>query len=161
VKRSLPILAGISILLIGAWWVYPRLVSDTTRIEWMVDGMAAGFNASSASRAVAGLAEDFVEEKNQVGRSEIKAFLFQLFFTERDPDSKDFLYRVSLDRPNIQVEPSGDRAHVSLEARFERRAGKDWKNAWKAKIEADLVERDGEWTITRARHETTSGRRPF
>jgi len=136
-------------------------VSDSTRIEWLLNDMAAGFNASSASRTVGGLAEDFIEEHNRVEKDQLKAFLFQLFLSERDPTTKDFRYRVSLDSPRIEVDPSGKSAKVSLLARFERLADKDWRNAWGVKIEAALEKKDGQWAVTRARHETTSGRRPF
>ena len=155
-------------LLLAGWigyWVYLRLAPEETKIEWLLDGMAKGFNSSRAAATVEGIAEGFEEETAHVSRSDVHQFLLYLFLNEREPKTKEFRFRVKLGKPSISLLPmEGDgqpRAELKLDAEFLELQGQDFKPAWQVSIEAELEKLPEGWRVLRSRHRSLSGKRPF
>ncbi|MBI4602169.1 MAG: hypothetical protein HY721_09435 [Planctomycetes bacterium] len=148
---------------LGAWWAYRALAPEETKIRWLVESMAEGFNRSRPSRTIEGLAEDFREDTAKASKPEVHQFLAYLFLKERDEKTKDFLWKVELEEVEVSVlsEEEPRKAELGLTAAFSRRAGGSWSPVWKARIDAELEEREEGWRVVRARHEALEGRRPF
>jgi hypothetical protein len=158
-KKPVLVLVGIVACIAVVWWLYGALASDTTKIRWLIEGMAESFNDMSSGGTVKGLSEEFEEETSGATKPEVRTFLVYIFLKERDEETKDFLYRVELDPPRIDVK--GEKADVSLDARFFRKRGEGWKSIWVVGIEAKLRKEDAGWRIHRSSHETREGRPPF
>ena len=156
-------IAGVAFLLVCSFgfWLYRISIPDETRIRWVLEAMAEGFNDSSARRTVDGLADDFVEESTGASKSEIKGFLFQLDLTERDARTKEFRYRAELSEIEIQLPPGERRASARLFVDVLRLKGDGWSKAWKARVETALVKEKGGWKVTGGRFLTVEGKRPF
>ena len=159
-KIALTLAAALIAWALG-YWIYLLCASDSTRIRWLIEKMERGFNASSARATVSGLADGFVEETSGVEREEIHKFLLYLFFHERDPQTKEFKYRVELDPPEIDISAERKAATVKLAARFLERRGGTWQATWEVGIDADLKKGNEGWRIVQSRHRTERGRRPF
>ena len=161
-KKYVLILIGISACAVIAYWVYLASVSDDTRIRWLVADMLEGFNDSRAGTVVSGLSENFTEDTTHVSRDEIKVFLVQLFFTERDPRTKEFRFKAEISNLETRVK-GGDppSATVRLTATLLEKSGAQWASAWVVEVEGDLRKEDGDWQFFRARYKSREGRRPF
>lgn len=144
-----------------AFWLYRASIPEETRIRRLVEGMAAGFNRSSAGRTVAGLSDDFFDETHGAGKRELQGFLFQLFLRERDPETKEFRYRAELDDLQVDIEPDEAAARVRVLADVSRRRDDGWESIWTTRVEAELGKEDGRWRILRARYESQKGRMPW
>ena len=161
-RKSLVGITGIGVVCVVAYWIYVSLVSDSTRIRWLLDEMEDGFNASSARAVVSGLSKDFQEETSRVSSQDIRSFLVYTFLKERDSKTKEFRFRVELGEPQIEVqEPEKKEATVKVRAGFFERRGDRWRVVWEVDIEGDLEKREEGWKIVRSRHATAEGKRPF
>lgn len=165
VKKILIGVIGIALAALAVHWIRLTTASDETRIRWLLEEMEEGFNDSSASSVVSGLSEEFLEESERLEKHQIRQFLLYLFLRERDPETKEFRFRVRLHEPDIQVAlPDAREATVRLRAEFLRlRNGKDrsWETTWEADIQAQLRKEDDGWKVHRSRHREVGGRRPF
>ena len=138
----------------GALWLRGLLASDATRIRGMLERMARGFNASSARRALGGLADDFREETSGMTKPEVHETLAYLFLAQRDPETKEFLFKVELGEPEIAISEAASprTADLRVEAAFLRLARRSWESAWRVEIQAELEKRKEGWRVVRSRH---------
>jgi hypothetical protein len=167
-KKLVCIVIGIVVLVVVASWLRRALAPETTKIRWLVEGMAGSFNACRAGGTVKGLSDDFEEETSRARKAEIHEFLGIVFLKERDEKTKEFRYRVELEAPTIELVPTGEsegaearEARISVTARFLRKKGDAWAPIWVAAIDARLRKEESGWRIHRAVHETREGRSPF
>jgi hypothetical protein len=158
-KKPVLLLIGIVACVAAGWWLYRALASDTTKIRWLIEGMAESFNDMSSGGTVKGLSEEFEEETSGASKSEVRSFLLYIFLRERDEKTKDFLYRVELDAPRIELK--GEKADVALNAQFFRKRGEGWTSIWVVGIEAKLRKEDAGWRIHRSTYKTRKGKPPF
>lgn len=143
----------------GVRAIVRALASDETKIRWVVEEMASGFDDTRTSRVLGGLSSDFLDETWGADRELVHAGLARLFFEEKDPETKRFLYRVDVPKDELAVEVDGDTARVSLVARFYAVHGNREQLAWKARIEAALVKSKDGWKIRRSRSTSLEGAR--
>jgi len=138
------------------------VASDETKIRWRLEAMAEGFNETSNNACTEGLADDFLDESYGADRALVRQALAYLFFHRKDPVTRGFLYRVELppESMRIAVDEGGETARLEMIARFFERNGAAEEVAWETRIDAELVERDGEWLIRRSEHQTLAGRMP-
>lgn len=160
-KRILLALAVGLALYFGFHAVRRALASEPTQITWVVDAMCEGFAATRMNPVMAGLAADFHDEALGADRELVKLGLAQLFFEQRGGDDRRFPYRVTWrsDQGPV-VDESGEEKTAALELEFEffRREGETERSVWKAKVEAQLRKRDGDWRFVRTRTTTVEGR---
>jgi hypothetical protein len=161
-KRLLLGLLAVIVLYFLAHWLFVALASDETRIRWLLEDMAGGFNETNARAVVAGLAEDFKEETDGCDRNGVRLGLNHLFLTQRDARTREFPYRVEIgvESLRIAVDAAGRTARVELVARFHESRGEAARVAWEVRIEGELRKGDGGWEVIRSRHETAAGRMP-
>jgi hypothetical protein len=147
------------------YWVYVKTAAPEVRVGWFLDEMVDNFNRSRPGACAGGLSEDFRDETSGAGHREIHGYLVQLYLRARDPETKEFLYRVEApaDERQVDIGEEPTTARAQLVARFHeiRRSGGivSEKLVWEVRIDADL--RDGEdgWQVERTTHKSTHGGR--
>jgi hypothetical protein len=135
------------------------LASDETKIRWVVEDMAAGFNNTRMSPILDGLARDFLDETWGADRGLVHAGLAHMFFEMKDETTKHFLYRVEIPRDEITIEIDGATAEMNLVASFFEVHGEAEKLAWKARMLARFVKTDDGWKIRRSESTSLAGTR--
>lgn len=143
----------------GARAIVRALASDETKIRWVLEDMADGFNATRMSRVLGGLANDFLDETSGADRELVHAGLARLFFEEKDPETKRFLYRVEIPKQDVSIERDGETANVDLAATFFEVHGATEKLVWKARIHAAFAKTKDGWKIRRSENQTVEGGR--
>jgi len=154
------------VVVLAAWFggraLYRALVSDATRIRWVLDDMCEGFAATRMNPVTAGLATDWFDDALGADRELVKAGLATLFFERRD-DGQGFPYRIewsSAAGPTVDSSGAEPTARMELELEFFRRKGAEENSIWKAKVDAQLRKRDGDWRFFRTHTTTVDGRMP-
>jgi hypothetical protein len=135
------------------------LASDETKIRWVVEDMASGFNDTRMSRVLGGLSKDFLDETWGADREMVRAGLAHMFFEEKDPETKHFLYRVDIPRDELAIDVQGESASMGFVANFYEVHGASEKLAWKARIHAALVKSSDGWKIRRSENKSIEGTR--
>ena len=159
-KKLMVTAAAVAVIGLGGFFVATAMASPETKIRWRLEEMAEDFNLARPGPLSRGLADDFREETAGVGKQDIRAFVTQMTFTERDKETKKFLHRVTLpeEEMSIEVDPADStKAHVDLVATFEKLRKGSWDLSWRVSIDADLVDGDDGWQVLRATHETLEG----
>lgn len=139
------------------------LVSDETKIRWLIEDMADGFNGTRMNPVLEGLAADYLDETSGADREMVRQALVHLFFTAKDETTKRFRYRVELSTPGVKIietVPDLWKAECDIEARFFERHGKDETVAWQVQIAAKLERGQDGWRFTRTSYHTESGAMP-
>ncbi|MCZ6598614.1 MAG: hypothetical protein O7B99_13325 [Planctomycetota bacterium] len=162
----LRILAAAATLLLLTWGgcrLYVAVfVSDETKIRWVIEDAAEGFNTGDPSDCVADLAKDWRDEKTGLTRRDLQQVLFATFWSDRDPRTKELLWRVEVPEDLLTItldEADENRAEVTCTLRFFRKHGESWKLDWAVAIEAEMRDDDG-WKIARTRRMDVEGSQP-
>ncbi|MCE9593981.1 MAG: hypothetical protein K8S98_07305 [Planctomycetes bacterium] len=158
-KRILLAAIGAVVVFVGGRALYRALASDETRIGWVIDDMVEGFNHTRMNPILAGLDASFLDDTYGVDRDTLRAAAAQLFFEAVDPVTKRFLYRVECPVEKLVVADASASATANLEARFFVRNGESEAPAWRASVEGELREQDGDWRFVRSRTTTVEGER--
>jgi hypothetical protein len=159
IKRFfLSALAAIA-LFVGVRAVVRMLASDETKIRWVVEEMASGFNRTRMSPVLGGLAHEFLDETWGADRELVHAALAHLFFERKDAETKRFLYRLDIPRDEMSVEVDGDSARSDFVASFFEVHKSDEQLAWRARVHAELVKTDDGWKIRRSEEKSVDGTR--
>jgi hypothetical protein len=135
------------------------LASDETKIRWVVEDMASGFNATRMSPVLAGLAPDFLDETWGADRELVHAALAHMFFTDKDETTKRFLYRVEIPKDDLTIDIDGHNAEMKFVASFFEVHGDEEKMTWKARMQAHFVKTDDGWRIRRSESTSIEGKR--
>ena len=127
--------------------------SPSTRIEWRLEEMLAGFSKGRVRPVLKNVHADFMDDSSGATRDDVHGALLHLFLTEKDPETKAFRLWAELvpEELVIRVDETGERAEVSVHARFmDRRKGEEleW---WDARAETDWVLEGGRWKMVRSR----------
>ena len=161
-KRILFGLLALLLLWFGVRAIVRALASDETRIRWVIEDMADGFNQTRMNPIMNGLAEDFLEDSWGADKELARAGLAQMFLQSKDSRTKKFPYRVQIPEQDfrVQVHEGGPRtAEFDLVAQFDESKGEEWHPRWTAKVHAQLVLAPGGWKIRRARVDDGGGTR--
>ncbi len=137
------------------------LASEPTQITWMIDGMCEGFAATRMNPIMVGLATDWFDEALGADRELVRAGAAHLFFEQRGDGGQGFPYSVGWrTEQGPTVDESGDEKTADMQLVFEffRREGEAERLVWRARVEAQLRKRDGDWRFFRTRTETLEGR---
>lgn len=161
-KRAVFLLvAALAAFLVGRAIVH-SLASDETRIRWVIEDMAEGFDGTRMDPILRGLARDYLDESSGADRDTLRQALAYLFFTAKEETTKRFPYRVEVTISRIATteEPDGKKtASCEMTARFLERAGEEEELAWEVEGTAQLKEEEGDWRIRRTSHATRAGSR--
>ncbi|MFQ5653193.1 MAG: hypothetical protein ACE5GW_00505 [Planctomycetota bacterium] len=162
------IIIGLGICLIAGSVIIIRslLTPEEERIRWVILGMADDFNGARAGGCVAPLADEFREERYDLGRDELRTILLRIFMGERDRKIGRFRWRVEVEPEEIAVEWPDDRdrerASINVSARFFPVEGpSDGAPVWEIVATGRMRMRDGEWKLVTGTYQTITGRRPF
>ena len=163
-KRTLAIVVGLIVVYwLGSIVVY-FFVSHETRVRWVLEECAAGFNETHKSRCIDGLALDYTDETSRFTRDQLGQMLTYLFLKEKHPDMNEFRYRVELPRDQIEIkvlEGSPETAEVSLVARFLKLQKGAFEPVWEVKIDGNMENASEGWKVKRTRYHGVSGKQPF
>lgn len=144
--------AALAVLFFAGRWLVHALASDETRIRWVVEDMVDGFNAQRNDRVLAGLAKEFRDETSGATRDDVRQALAYAFFNEVDPKTNRFRLKARMADapPVVQVqegEPPTAKAAVAVDIALLREDREErW---WDARVEGELLKRDGEWLWVR------------
>jgi len=157
-RPTLIVLALIA-LVVGGVQAWHALQSPEDLIQGKLDDAVEAFNDTHLGPCMELFSPDFAETPHGYTKEDVKSGIVSAFFSEVDPETKAFLYRVSISE--VEIEAGEDGADASLLVRLMQRRGDDWELAWNFRLEGRLVEEDrGGWQFLRAAVETVDGRRP-
>jgi len=162
VKKTILVVIGAGLLFLLGQLLYRALASEETRIGWLLQDAARGFNTCRAGRTLEGFAEDFREKTAHLSRTELRGHLVYLFMTRRHPESKEFRYRVEIEDVRITfASPEESAARVTLRTVFHFLRRKEFKPVWTVEIDAKLEKRPSGWNVVASTHRRVDGKRPF
>lgn len=150
----------VGILALGVRFVVLALTSDATKIRWAIQDAADGFGEASMNPVLAVLARDFQDETSGYTREDLRGPLAGAFFSEKDPETRSFPYRLEIADDAIQVDVTpGDpqTATVSFPAKIVDTRGNQRRDAWSFRVEGRMEERADGWCFVRTTHETLDG----
>ena len=92
-NRATMVITGAAAALLFGFWLYPRLVSDETKIRWRVQGAIDAFNDTDVGDCVDLLHADFSDTTTTapLTRANLHRILLYVFAKERDPKTRRFL----------------------------------------------------------------------
>ena len=137
------------------------VVSDETKIRWLVEDMRDGFDRTRMDPILIAFAEAFRDETSGADRSSVREALAYLFLTAKDPQTKAFPYRVEVGISKISIDRSSSdspTADCDLDARFSELRGGETKLAWEIAIASRWTRGEYGWRLAGTRYETKSGR---
>ena len=161
-KRALFALLALVLLGFGVRAIVHAFASDETKIRWVVEDMADGFNETRMNPIMSGLTEDFLEDSHGADKALARAGLAQIFLQSKDPLTKKFPYRVRIPDEELRIEVQAGEpksATADFMTRFDESKGEEWSSRWVASVNAELVDGPGGWKIRRARLDTREGQR--
>ena len=147
-----------------AYFTYPLLASEDTRIRWMLEDSTSSFNTTYLAGCLEGFAEDYRDESfPELDRDLLRRALQVVFLREVNGQTKEFQTRVLLPEENLQilVGDTEDQATAEFRLYLEQRTGEEWKPKWELQVTAKLGVVDGNWRIRSSSHQTLNGARPW
>jgi hypothetical protein len=159
-KKIVLAVLAIAVLFFGGRALLRALVSDETKIGWVVDDMIEGFNETDNDQVREGLDVNFLDEAYGVDRELVRLALAHLFFNAKDPATKKFLYHAEHTLGPVAItkgESGAKSATTDLEVTFSKRKGDALEPAWKIRVHATLEQKDGRWRFFRTTTSTLSG----
>jgi len=157
VKRLLLAVAVIVVGFLAVRQLVIVLASDETKIEWLIEDMADGFNDAHAGDAVEGLAKDWRHEGSGIDRPTLQAALFQEFRSFGESKRGRETYRVEVLEDLLTIRVDGETATVAGEAEFARAHEDEWSTVWRIRFAAELANGEAGWEIGTSRHENLEG----
>lgn len=161
-RRPTLLLAVIVAVAVTAYAGYRMLVSDETRIRWLLEDAASSFNQAHLRSCLEAFHLDYRDTTTGLERARLGHVLRLLFLRDLDPKTKAFLFRVRLPTEDlaIQVDDNGEQAEARFQLDLEKKRQEAWQSQWQVWVTAKLQKVDGEWRIHRSSHETAAGRPP-
>jgi len=161
-KKAILVVIGAGLLYLFGQLLYRALASDETRIGWLLDDVARGFNKCRAGLTVEGFSEEFREKTAHKTRAELRRVLAYLFMTHRHPESKEFRFRVKIEGVRITFpDPPKSTAQATLRAVFHYLRKKEFEPVWTVEIDAKLENGPNGWKVVSSTHQGVDGKRPF
>lgn len=160
-RRILLVLAGMLVCFFVGRAIVRALVSDETKIRWLVEDMRDGFDRTRMDPILVAFAESFRDETSGADRSNVREAIAYLFLTAKDPQTKAFPYRVEVDVSKIGIDESSadaPTADCDLVVRFFDLRGSEEKLAWKIAIASHWIRGEYGWRIASTRYEEKAGR---
>ncbi len=162
-KRKLMILIAVVAVVIIAYQIYQALLPEEARIRRMVFQIQDAFNEGEAGTISSYLTSDFVDHETGLGRDEVRLFLLQFFLQERQKGAPKILVEVAPEDIEIQLENKDPpAAELIVKARFfiQQQSGNPAPHGT-IRFAGHLKKPQGDWLISRSRHEILEGRMPF
>jgi hypothetical protein len=156
-KQVLVILAATVMTFVLGRMLVLALVSDETKITWLIEGMEEGYNEGDLSDCIGPLHDDWRHDGYSVNREYMKGGLFRAFREERDGETHERTSKVEIVGDGPSVEVTGDTARVEVEARFSRMRGDAWEETWHIRVFGDLEQGEDGWKIVHTRHDDVKG----
>ena len=156
-KRSLLMILVLVAALVCGRWACSAFASDETKIRRLLAEMEDGFNEGSGKRATSGLAETWKHAGRARSREDLRGYLLIEFQQQRAQKARRLTLRVEIPEDSIAISVEGDRAHLELEARFEKLAGEEWRPQWRTRIRAVLARGEEGWQIVETEKEDLEG----
>jgi len=161
VRRILLGLAAALLAFLAGRAIVRAIVSDETKIRWLVEDMRDGFDRTRMDPILVAFAEGFRDETSGADRQDLREALAYLFLTAKDPRTKAFPYRVEVEISKITIDassPDSPTADCDLGARFfDLSEGQD-ELTWEIAISSRWTRGEYGWRIASTRYETRSGR---
>ncbi len=157
-KRILVVVLVLVVGFLGVRSAIRALASDETKITWLIEDMAEGFNDGRAGTAVGGLAAEWRHEGSRVDRDLLREVLAREVLSARTSRSGELPHRVAIPEELLLITVEEDFARVECEAIFDERNEEEWKTVWCVRIWAELERGEDGWRIVRSRHEDLVGR---
>ena len=161
-RRAL--LAGLALVAFWFAWSTFRdaLRTDDERIRLLLQAEVDFFNEASLVSSLRSFPDDYRDDSAGFDRSMLLRALLYAYQNRRDTDGQ-FRHRCAIDFDALQLDVASDDGKA--EARFPLTlfATRDADAAvdWMVDVTATLEVRDGTWRITRSRHQTKRGKRPW
>jgi hypothetical protein len=159
-RRALfAILATICLWFAGRAIVH-ALASDETKIRWKIEAACQGFDDTRMNPILDLLAKDYREETLGFSREDVRSAVASIFFSEKDPQTKRFPYRVELVAEDLVIEvekPDAKRARVALHARILDTRDGAKRNAWEFRVTGTLEKYPDGWQLATSTQETVAG----
>lgn len=153
-------LVALGILAVLARVLVRALASDETKIRRAIQDAAEGFGAARMDPILDVLAREFVDETSGFRREDLRAALASAFFSEKDPETKGFPYRLEIAEDALEIrveEGEPDRATATFPGVIVDVRGGARREAWSFTVEGRLEEREDGWCFVASTHETTGG----
>lgn len=127
-------------------------LSDEDRVRGLVAEAESGWNDASAGRTVAPLADDFRLIQLRQDKSWIRSTLLLIYQQNRDPLSREFLFRAEVDWETVEIEfADAERTHARVRGRLHVvRTDDVAKFDYRGAFGAIARKRDGEWQLVSA-----------
>lgn len=164
VYRVIPILLLLTILF---QWFVLGVSSPKEQILDSIQGMEEGFNRQRAGEVLVHCTEDFSESTYHMDAASFRGALFRIFMGQRDRRDQSFLWQVSVQMDQVELDPNPEESDVSsvevtAPVYFYRTAKPGSPPVWVMEIRAQAVpDDDGRWKFRKASFSTLRGRMPF
>jgi hypothetical protein len=156
---------AIALILLAVVWLGGRalvhaLVSDETQIRWKLEAACEGFNEERMNPILDFLAPDFIEESHGARRQDVRAGVASVFFSAKDPQTKEFPYVAIVVPETLTVDfdtGDEDKARLRCSIRITDTRGDEDRIAWEFKLDGTVVDGDDGWQLVNARADLVKG----
>ena len=134
------------------------LASDETRIRWLIEDAAEGFNDSHVRDTVRPLADDWHDRTTAIHKDTLVQLLQYSYFQDREEKSKRYRHRVEVPDDTITVTVDGDIATFRCIAHFEELKQGEFEPSWVVTFEGELRRGEDGWEVAVSGHQSHEGR---
>jgi hypothetical protein len=188
-RKGLLALIALALVYWGVSALVRAFASDETRIRWVLEEMAEGFNETQLAAATQGVGESFRDDTSGYGKAELIEALRYVFMSSKHPVTRAFPYRLEIPREQLDIELRAARAgehgeHARAKflarviepdpaptraARGAAAADEETESAatsapeprvWDLRVQADFTLTEDGWKLARSTHEKLSGSWP-
>lgn len=160
-KRLMIVGGVIASVWFGYFFLATAFRSDEDQVRLVVESIVRSLNDGDGDGVLDPLAMDWREESAGLDRPRLATFLRAARLRGRSLESFGGKRLRAEILGDISVTVDGDRATAIFGAAATRRDGGTRRQVWEADYTCTFERISGDWLMTRAQHETVSGRRPF
>jgi len=163
VKKKLFLAIAVVVAVVIAYKIYRSLLPEEARIRSMILEIGEAFNDGHTRGICRRLAGDFREEVTGAEKEDVRIYLGSYFFTERKKGMPELLVEVLPEKIQVKIgNEDSPSAEILVEARFYLKSP-DGKTTPRSTIRftGHLIRPEGDWLISRSRHEILEGGWPF
>ncbi len=134
------------------------LASDETKIRWLIEDAAEGFNDSHVRDTIGCLADDWHDRTTAIHKDTLIQFLQYSYFHDREEKTKRYRYRVEVPDDTITVTVDGDTATFRCVGYFDELKQGEFQPVWVVTFEGELERGDDGWEVTISGYQSLEGR---
>lgn len=153
-------LIALAVVWLGGRALVQALVSEETKIRWRLEEACEGFTNERMGPILDFLAQDFVEESHGAHRQDVRAGVASVFFSAKDPETKDFPYVAIVVPDTLAVDfdtGDEDKARLRCSIRITDTRGNEDRIAWEFKLDGMMIDGDDGWQLVNARADLIKG----